>query len=145
MSFPSPYCFQIPLPSGQSLFPQAEFRKHPNVVHTNSFLIAPAKLPLLNTTQQRPKNAAGFAKIDVLKTIGSFQHCTKTFNKSGYKFLLLHIPVLSAYRKSVFRFWSFLILPSLDESSSVLFQERSTSPSYRISVTVAHTKAVFLK
>ena len=55
--------FEIPLPSAQIPFPLAEFGKNPSVIHTTSFRFASAKLRLLNTTQQRPKNSQGFTKM----------------------------------------------------------------------------------
>ena len=61
--FPSPFFFEIPLPSAQIPFPLAEFGKNPSVIHTTSFRFASAKLRLLNTTQQRPKNSQGFTKM----------------------------------------------------------------------------------
>ena len=61
--FPSPFFFQISLPSAQIPFPLAGFGKNPSVIHTTSFRFASAKLRLLNTTQQRPKNSQGFTKM----------------------------------------------------------------------------------
>ena len=61
--FPSPFFFEISLPSAQIPFPLAEFGKNPSVIHTTSFRFASAKLRLLNTTQQRPKNSQGFTKM----------------------------------------------------------------------------------
>ena len=57
------YFFEVPLPSAQIPFPLAEFGKNPSVVHPTSFRFASAKLQLLNTTQQRPKNSQGFTKM----------------------------------------------------------------------------------
>ena len=61
--FPSPFFFKTSLHSAQIPFPLAEFGKNPSVIHTTSFRFASAKLRLLNTTQQRPKNSQGFTKI----------------------------------------------------------------------------------
>ena len=63
VAFHSPFFFEIPLPSAQIPFPLAEFGKNPSVIHTTSFRFASAKLRLLNTTQQRPKNSQGFTKM----------------------------------------------------------------------------------
>ena len=60
---PSPFFFEISLPSAQIPFPLAGFGKNPSVIHTTSFRFASAKLRLLNTTQQRPKNSQGFTKM----------------------------------------------------------------------------------
>ena len=61
--FPAHFFFEIPLPSAEIPFPLAEFGKNPSVIHTTSFRFASAKLRLLNTTQQRPKNSQGFTKM----------------------------------------------------------------------------------
>ena len=61
--FPAHFFFEIPLPSAQIPFPLAEFGKNPSVIHTTSFRFASAKLRLLNTTEQRPKDSQGFTKM----------------------------------------------------------------------------------
>jgi len=50
--FPSPFFFQIAIPSAQIPFLQAELRPNRRVIHTSSFPFASAKLRLLNMTKR---------------------------------------------------------------------------------------------
>ena len=64
---PSPFFFEISLPSAQIPFPIAEFGKNPSATRTTSFRFASEKLWLNPTKTQK------FTRIykDVLKTRGS--------------------------------------------------------------------------